>query len=265
MDSAQRTIRFYLNDYLTQNTYDPARKQSVSHFTYMLAGLARAYSPGISNVLCIGMGVGIVPMDFAHQGAHVEVVEINPAIVPVATRFFDFEPTNVALTIDDGRHFLNRCTTQYDAVVLDAFLGDSSPSHLLTQEAFASIHHVLRPNGVLTINVFGDVQVGKDFFAASLNKTLRSVFKSVHIHTSGDGGLFYVASDRTPLEFLHPPQLTGLHPHVTTEAREAYETVVDTDPEHGRVLTDDYNPVEFYDAHNREDVRRRLAMAVKKL
>ena len=28
---------------------------------------------------------------------------------------------------------------------------------------------------------------------------------------------------------------------------------------YGRVLTDDYNPAEFYDARNREDVRRRLA------
>ena len=30
-------------------------------------------------------------------------------------------------------------------------------------------------------------------------------------------------------------------------------------PQHGIVLTDDYNPVEFYDAANREDIRRGLA------
>ena len=31
----------------------------------------------------------------------------------------------------------------------------------------------------------------------------------------------------------------------------------------GRVLTDDYNPVEYYDARNREDTRRRLALRAK--
>ena len=152
--------RFYLNDSLTQNTYDPDRKLSVSHFTYALSGLARAYTTNINDVLCIGLGVGIVPMEFARQGARVDVVEINPAVVPVAVRFFDLQTNKLNLTLDDGRHFLNRCRKQYDAVVLDAFLGDSSPSHLMTREAFASIRRVLRPGGTLVINSFGNLEDG---------------------------------------------------------------------------------------------------------
>jgi hypothetical protein len=31
------------------------------------------------------------------------------------------------------------------------------------------------------------------------------------------------------------------------------------------VLIDDYNPAEFYDARNREDLRRRLAVAAKEM
>ena len=145
LDRPDGGCRFYLNDSLTQNTYDPGRKLSVSHFTYVLAGLARAYTTNIHDVLCIGLGVGIVPMEFARAGARVDVVEINPAVVPVAVRFFDLQTNRLNLTIDDGRHFLNRCRKQYDVVVLDAFLGDSSPSHLMTREAFASIRRVLRP------------------------------------------------------------------------------------------------------------------------
>ena len=30
------------------------------------------------------------------------------------------------------------------------------------------------------------------------------------------------------------------------------------DPQQGRILRDDFNPVEFYDARNREDNRRNL-------
>lgn len=45
----------------------------------------------------------------------------------------------------------------------------------------------------------------------------------------------------------------------------AFEKVVTTDPAHGRVLTDNYNPVEFFDAKNREQVRRNLTQMVKQL
>jgi predicted membrane-bound spermidine synthase len=265
LDREDRNIRFYLNDFLTQNTYDPTRKLSVSHFTYMLSGLARSYVTNINDVLCIGLGVGIVPMDFADQGANVDVAEINPAVVPMDVKFFDLKPEKLHLTIDDGRHYLNRCRKKYDAVILDAFLGDSSPSHLLTREAFSSVHRVLRPGGALVINAFGDLENDRDFFAASLNKTLKSVFASVVIHTSGDGGMFYVASDNKPLEFVHQPNLQGIHPSVVRETRRSYENIVDTNPDHGRVLTDNFNPAEYYDAHNREDIRRRLARAAREM
>jgi spermidine synthase len=257
------SCRFYLNDNLTQNTYDPERKQSESQFTYMLAGLARAYTTNITDVLCIGLGVGIVPMDFAHQGANVDVVEINPAVVPVAVRFFDLETNKIHITIDDARHFLNRCQKQYDAVVLDAFLGDSSPSHLMTREAFTSIRRVLRPGGTLTINMFGSVKKGGDYFAASLARTLHEVFPGVKLHSNGDGAIFFAASARSPLEFAHQPNFEGIHPDVATEVPSSFANIVQADPTHGRILTDDYNPIEFYDAKHREDTRRRLAKSNK--
>ncbi|MBC8095923.1 MAG: fused MFS/spermidine synthase [Akkermansiaceae bacterium] len=263
LDHSDGHYRIYSNDNLTQNTYDPIRKQSASTFTYMLAGLARAYTTNIHDVLCIGMGVGIVPMEFAREGAKVDVVEINPAIVPVAVKFFDLEPARFRLVIDDGRHFLNRATNQYDVVVLDAFLGDSSPSHLMTVEAFASIQKVLRPGGTLVINAFCELERGRDFFAASLNKTLQAVFPGVRMHFSG-GQTYFVATDRPEPTFIHAPDFNGLHPQVQTAAVQAYQTIVNTLPERGRVLTDDYNPVEFYDAHNRESVRRLLALSAKR-
>ncbi len=266
LDRRDGSGRFYLNDNLCQNTYDPERKQSMSHFTYMLSGLARCYTTNITDVLCIGLGVGIVPMDFAHSGAKVDVVEINPAVVPVAARFFDLDTNLIHLTIDDGRHFLNRSRKQYDVVVLDAFLGDSSPSHLMTREAFASIHRALRPGGTLVINMFGDVQYGKDFFTVSLKKTLSAVFAGVRMHTSnGNDGTFFVATDRPDPEFVHPPNLDVVHPEVLRLTQRAYSGRVDTLSGNGRILTDDYNPVEFYDAKNREEIRRHLALNAKEL
>jgi spermidine synthase len=263
IDRKDGTARYYLNDNLVQNIYDVSRKQSDATFTYMLATLARAYTTNIADVLCIGLGMGMVPMDFAKQGAQVDVVEINPAALPVAQRFFDFDPKKIQLTFDDGRHFLNRCRKKYDVVVLDAFLGDSSPSHLLTREAFASIRKVLRPGGTLVINSFGELEEGQDYFGASMDKTLRQVFPGVRLHSSDRGAIFFAATDRPNPVFVHEPDLAGVHPNVLAEVQSALRSHAEAIPSHGRVLTDDFNPVEFYDARNRESIRRRLALAAK--
>jgi len=254
------TRRLYLNDYLVQNTYDILAKKSTSMFTFMLHDLAVAYTPRIESALCIGMGVGIVPMDFVRAGVQVDVVEINPEVVPIAREFFDCEPETFHLVIGDGRSFLNDCDRQYDAVVLDAFLGDSSPSHLMTREAFASIARVLKPDGVLVMNCFGDFAPGKDFFVASLYKTLSAVFPGVRIHNAYNGGnVFFVAGPRSSLDIVRPPTFEHLYPAVASAVQSAFARRVETNPDHGIVLTDDYNPVEIYDAANREEVRRSLA------
>ena len=255
--------RYYLNDYLTQNTYDPEAKQSISLFTYGLHGFAQIYTPTIKDVLCIGMGVGIVPMQFAREGATVDVVEINDVLTDMAKAHFDLEPEKLNITIGDGRQFVNAATKQYDAVILDAFLGDSSPSHLMTQEAFAAMRRVLRPNGVLVINSFGDFEAGQDFFTASLDKTLRSVFGSVRIHASGNGNVFFVASPAPELKQHRTMDFDKMHATVRQQAREALEGIKETNPKSGIVLTDDFNPVEFHDAKNREQFRRQLAFSMR--
>ncbi len=108
VDFKESSRRFYLNDFLVQNTFDPATGQSLSMFTYMLHGLARSYRPNINQVLCLGLGVGIVPMNFAREGARVDVVEINASVVPLAEKYFGLEPAKLNITIGDARYYLNR-------------------------------------------------------------------------------------------------------------------------------------------------------------
>lgn len=264
LDRRDMPYRYYLNDYLGQNAIDSETKQSVYLFPYMLYGLTRTYKEKIEKVLCIGLGVGIVPMQLAREGVKVDVVEINPAVVPLAEKYFDFDPELVNLFVDDGRHFMNECKEHYDTVILDAFLGDSSPSHLMTKEAFSAIQSILNPGGTLVINTIGNLNPGEDFFAASLEKTLREVFQNVKLHADEKkGNIFYVASDRQDLSFIRKPDLTNIHPDVREGVEKAYKGLVQTDLDHGRVLTDDFNPVEFHDAANRETFRRQLVLDMK--
>ncbi len=258
------TRRYYLNDFLVQNTYDTQSRKSTSLFTYMLRYLAQAYTTNFQSALCIGMGVGIVPSEFARAGIKVDVVEINPAVVRVARDFFDFDPGKCRITFGDGRYVINSAKSKYDAVVLDAFLGDSSPSHLMTREAFENIRRILNPDGVLVINCFGDTASGKDFFAASLAKTLGAVFTSVRAHTAGKGNLFFAASANPNLQ-LRAISTADAHPEVASEVSMCMGSDVKIDTSDGIILTDDFNPVDFYDAHNRELHRRRLAFSISEL
>jgi SAM-dependent methyltransferase len=166
------------------------------------------------------------------------------------------------IAISDGRYFMSHCTNRYDAVLLDAFLGDSLPSHLMTREAFTEMRRALNPQGVLVINSFGDFNRGKDFFLSSIEKTLKSVFASVQVHHDrtaiGFHNVFFVASDRAELKAMRRFELDHVHPICRRGVEMAFRGTEETEPSHGRLLTDEYNPIEFYDAANREEFRQKV-------
>ena len=266
IQSRDGSRRYFLNDYLMQGAYDTAAHQGVLAFAYLLHDLPGAYGADVRDVLCIGLGAGIVPMQFAREGARVDVVEINPAMIPLATQYFDLDPALLNITVGDGRNFINASRRQYDVIVLDAFLGDSIPSHLMTREAFAAMRSLLRPGGVLVINTIGDFEAGRDFLAASLHKTLARVFTSVVIHGDPHPGtsanLFFVAAAES-LAIKRPPAFERVPVQSREQVEAAFARTLRANPDHGRILTDDYNPVDYYDAANRERERRAMAMMMR--
>ncbi|HVO39241.1 MAG TPA: fused MFS/spermidine synthase [Spirochaetia bacterium] len=257
------TNRIYLTDYLVQNVYDTVSRSSPVMFTYMLEGLARAYAPRLEDVLCIGVGIGIVPRDLAAQGARVDAVEINASSIEVARRYFGLDTGEFQLTIGDGRWFLNSTRRSYDAVIIDAFVGDGSPSHLMSREAFQEVRRILKRDGVLVINTFVDFNSPGDFAGASLFRTLQAVFSSVRAHGAPATNTLFVASDRSPLTILHEPRYADVHPDAIADVRAAFARSWVPDASRGIVLTDDYNPLEYFDAANRERYRRDMAMTMK--
>jgi SAM-dependent methyltransferase len=206
-------------------------------------------------------------MQFVNEGANVDVVEINPAVVPMARRYFGCEPDRFNLIIGDGRFFISRTNHRYDAIVLDAFLGDAPPSHLMTAEAFSGMKRLLNPGGVLVINTFGNCEKGKDFFTSSLDKTLRSVFPGVRMcgESRGVNNYYFIASDRRDLSVINPPDTAGVPAPLRKKVASAFFTTIAASSSSGMVLTDTYNPMEFYDAGNREALRKKMADFVRHL
>lgn len=205
-------------------------------------------------------------MRLAEKGIAVDVVEINPAVVKVAREYFDCRPETFRhLEIGDARYFLNQTTNHYDTIVLDAFLGDSSPVHLMSREAFESMRRLLGAEGTLVINCFVEFREAADFFGTSLNRTLRSVFREVRVHSGGGGNVFFVASDREGFRPLRTPDFEKVHASVRRQAKLAYDGLIEPNPRRGIILTDNFNPVEARDAANREEIRRHLALGARRL
>ena len=120
-------------------------------------------------------------------------------------------------------------------------------------------------NEAIVINSFGDFRPGRDFFLSSLDKTLHAVFKNVNIHASGGGNVFYAASQRELQLNLRPNIQFPANADIQSEFQSATSLAPPPNPAAGIVLADDYNPIDFYDAPNREQHRRDLALSIRGL
>ena len=136
---------------------DPNR--FVFPYTRMMLG-ALYLNPNPQRILMIGLGGGVLPTALAQllPTATLDIVEIDPAVVQVAQRFFGFTPgRNLRVIAQDGRVFVRRAlreSPRYDLILLDAFDHHYIPEHLLTREFLAEVKALLTPQGVLTANTF---------------------------------------------------------------------------------------------------------------
>jgi spermidine synthase len=131
----------------------------VMNYPQMMLG-SLYLNPAPRSVLIIGLGGGTIPRALAQivPGVHIDVVEIDPAVVAVAKKYFLFaESERVRVFEADGRVFVKRALREqrrYDVIMLDAFDHEYIPEHLLTREFLTEIKTLLAPGGVLAANTF---------------------------------------------------------------------------------------------------------------
>lgn len=104
----------------------------------------------------IGLGAGTLAA-YGHPGDLVRFYEINPLVIDVAQHLFTYTrntPAKVEVVPGDARLSLAAEMPQhFDVLIVDAFTGDSIPTHLLTREAMALYRRHLRPGGVLAFHI----------------------------------------------------------------------------------------------------------------
>ncbi len=150
----RKPARAYLQDGIIQNMV--TSDGIVLDHTAFMVRLIDAYAPSAHNALVLGVAAGMIPRYLQRKGLKTTAVEINPNSLAAATQFFDFDPREVEVHVEDARTFVRRHRNAYDLVVTDLFHGDCTPDYLLTVEFFREVQACLRPGGVVIINTYFD-------------------------------------------------------------------------------------------------------------
>ena len=252
-------------DGMIQGGIDLADNRSIYEFSYFVEFLSFMLVPEGKRCLVIGLGLGVVPNWYEQQGIRCDVVDINPAVAEIARDYFAFKQTGDVF-IEDARYFLNSTDRHYDYIVLDVFNGDITPSHLLSVEALSLMRDRLNPGGVLAVNLIGSLNK-ETYMTASVVKTLQAAFDVVdvfpafdpNIAGSGIGNIALMAYQGPERRLRAAHGRFQTHPNVRrnvfTNLGRRFEFPADTP---AIVLTDDYNPIDFFDRWLREAVRKSI-------
>jgi SAM-dependent methyltransferase len=141
---------------------DPARSREPRSY-YDRRGplgdvMALAQARGGQKIGIIGLGAGVISA-YERSRDYVTYFEIDPAVVRVAEdpSLFTYllqAPNRPTVVVGDGRLELRKIPdASYNVLILDAFSGDSIPTHLLTVEALRDDLRVLEPGGLLVVHV----------------------------------------------------------------------------------------------------------------
>ncbi|WP_300450848.1 fused MFS/spermidine synthase [Accumulibacter sp.] len=104
----------------------------------------------------LGLGTGTLAT-YGRAGDEMRIYEINEQVVDLARNEFSYlgdSAARIVPVLGDGRLMLEREPAQnYDLLAIDAFSGDSIPTHLLTLEAMQVYLRQLKDDGVLAIHI----------------------------------------------------------------------------------------------------------------
>ncbi|XP_072276042.1 eEF1A lysine and N-terminal methyltransferase [Pyxicephalus adspersus] len=142
------------------------------HHKVMISGLALLRDPGVLperhiSVLVVGLGGGSLSL-FIHDyflGSRVEVIEIDPSVLDVATSWFGFsQDERMKVHLADGLVHINGLANTenaaaYDVIMFDVdskdtSLGMSCPPPAFVEKNFLqNVHKILKNDGLFILNL----------------------------------------------------------------------------------------------------------------
>ena len=134
----------------------------------------------VRKVAILGNAGGTTARAFGvyYPGAHIDGVEIDPAVSAAGRRFFGLgDNPRLTVVTADARPFLAASHEKYDLILVDAYRQPYVPFYLATREFFRLARQRLAPGGLIALNV--STVPGDHRLAAAIAGTLATEFPQV--------------------------------------------------------------------------------------
>jgi spermidine synthase len=229
--------------------------QLVVGYTRSLYG-AMFINPAPKRVLMIGLGGAGFHRLFAAAFPEtlLQTVELDPKVLELCQSKMAFKPTDkTPVALMDGRMYVKRNKEQWDWLILDAFRGGFVPPHLKTEEFYKECAARLNDRGVFISNLHATSEL---YFSDI--KTIQAVFPQVVLFATKERGNVIACAVKYRSPDITDPKNWPTIQSITRPAFQGRLDLMDVRAEHaripttrvqaGKVLSDDFAPVEFLDA-----------------
>ena len=181
-DDRSRTLYFTFSAVQSRMQRDDPSALALDYTRTMMGFLM--FRPQPASVAMVGLGGGSIAK-FCRQylpDARMEVVENNPHVIARRDEFcIPQDSPDFRVIAGDGADFVRSRVGEFDVLLLDGYDSEGLPRRLSTQRFYDDCHRLLRPEGILVINL----QYDSPQYEACLQ----------HIRRTFDGAVLVVVDD----------------------------------------------------------------------
>lgn len=185
------------------------------------------------SALLLGGGSGMA-LEKLPAGVSGTMVELDPQITAFAEKYFGLDSKSREIITDDARHAVKNFIMnerEFNLVIMDVIENTTIPPYIMSKEAFSELSRILKPGGLLIIH--GGISTEKpdqnDPYLGAILKTAENEFPVAKIAWRNDSNsrniVLYFSKNQIPP--LMMPEIK-----INPSSRE---------------LTDDFNPLDYYD------------------
>jgi glutaminyl-peptide cyclotransferase len=253
---AGRPARFFNQDRSQDDMIFLDGNDLAEAYTHYYA-LYKVFAPKLKHALFVGGGMYSMPAALHRDlpDAKIDVAEIEPSLSALAQKYFNLKPdANIVDHTEDGRHFLQKSSAQYDMTFSDVYYSlYSIPPAYTTREYFSEAKSKLSPNGIFIANLIGGLAPDNSSFLLSEIRTIKEVFPETYvfavdsIDTPNTQNIIVLGVNgaTSPKPFVFPSSApTPLPVHLLSHLVPLDRYDLDRVP----ILTDDFSPVEYMTA-----------------
>jgi spermidine synthase len=163
------------------------------------AAVALAVPEQLRRALVVGLGAGAFPMLLrrVRPQASIEVVELDPLVHQVATRYFGFkEDSHLRVRIGDGA-LAFRDGRRWDLIFLDAYGAASIPEPLATAAFFGEVSHALAAGGVVVANIANPDSAAEK---ATISRFAAAFAACALVHTPESDNVIVLGAGKLPAD-----------------------------------------------------------------